>query len=318
MSAQADCRKAWGRFSRAVERFGLGREIAAQFAADSIDRQVRRTWVALAVIVTFVAMRLRVMWLDDGAAAALAPIVDRYAFIGALTVGLVGWFACRRSVAALVLCLGGLAASIAAGIVRAGLFAGGAPLHVVLSAADQADGGLEEGRPMNGWRLSGILSLLIGVMTFGFMASHGGDIEGVPLAIRATARTSLVLFALAFTASAMAELVPSQATRWQRCNRRYLGVSFAVSHFIHLAVILALASVDHELFWKLTNVTTIVLAGSAYLFIAAMAATSFDRAWLGSAPASGGCCTWSAAGTSGSASPAPSASACPWTRSTGR
>ena len=136
---------------------------------------------------------------------------------------------------------------------------------------------------MNGWRLVGTLSLLLAAMALWFMASHGWDLEGVRLAIRATARTSLVLFALAFTASAMVELVPADATRWQRRNRRYLGVSFAVSHFIHLGVILALAALDRELFWKLTNVTTIVLAGTAYLFIAAMTATSFDRsaAWLG-------------------------------------
>ena len=70
---------------------------------------------------------------------------------------------------------------------------------------------------------------------------------------------------------------------WQRRNRRYLGVSFAVSHFIHLAAILTLAALDRALFWQLTNVTTIALAGTAYLFIAAMTATSFDRtaAWLG-------------------------------------
>lgn len=136
---------------------------------------------------------------------------------------------------------------------------------------------------MNGWRLVGTLSLLLGAMALYLMASHGWDIDGVRLAIRATARTSLVLFALAFTASAMVELLPSGATRWQRRNRRYLGVSFAVSHFIHLGVILALAALDRELFWKLTNVMTIVLAGAAYLFVAAMTATSFDRtaAWLG-------------------------------------
>ncbi|HLM15399.1 MAG TPA: hypothetical protein VK362_23580, partial [Reyranella sp.] len=122
---------------------------------------------------------------------------------------------------------------------------------------------------MNGWRLVGTLSLLLGAMTLYLMASHGWDIEGVRLAIRATARTSLVLFALAFTASAMAELLPSGTTHWQRRNRRYLGVSFAVSHFIHLGVILALAAIDRELFCKLTNVMTIVLAGTAYLFIAA-------------------------------------------------
>src|SRR4051812_35990758 len=113
------------------------------------------------------------------------------------------------------------------------------------------------------------------------VAPAGGDDGLVPgqswRRLRATARTSLVLFVMAFTAGALAELLPSQATRWQRRNRRYLGVSFAVSHFIHLGVILALASVDQALFWKLTNISTIVLAGSAYLFIAAMAATSFDH-----------------------------------------
>ena len=136
---------------------------------------------------------------------------------------------------------------------------------------------------MNGWRLVGLLSLLLLAMTLGLAASEGWTVDGIRLAIRATARTSLVLFALAFTASALAQLVPSEATRWQRRNRRYLGVSFAVSHFIHLGAIIALAMLDRGLFWKLTNVMTIVLAGTAYLFIAAMTATSFDRtaAWLG-------------------------------------
>jgi len=136
---------------------------------------------------------------------------------------------------------------------------------------------------MNGWRLTGVLSLLMTAMALYFLSVDGWDAEGIRLVIRATARTSLVLFVLAFTASAMVELLPSEVTRWQRRNRRYLGVSFAVSHLIHLIAIVSLASVDKALFWKLTNINTIVLAGTAYLFIAAMAATSFDRtaAWLG-------------------------------------
>ncbi len=136
---------------------------------------------------------------------------------------------------------------------------------------------------MNGWRLMGLLSLLLTAMALYLLSVQGWDTEGIRLVIRATARTSLVLFVLAFTASAMVELLPSEATRWQRRNRRYLGVSFAVSHLIHLIAILSLASIDSVLFWKLTNINTIVLAGTAYLFIAAMAATSFDRsaAWLG-------------------------------------
>jgi hypothetical protein len=126
---------------RAVERFGLAREIAGQFASDAVGRQASRTWVALlaTVVMTFIAMRLRVMWLDDlgGSLSALAPLVDRYAFIGALAVASVGWFAFRRSLLPLALCLTALAASIGAGIVRAGLFVEGAPLHVLLSAAGE-------------------------------------------------------------------------------------------------------------------------------------------------------------------------------------
>lgn len=124
---------------RAVERFGLAREIAAEFATDAVERQTKRTWLILAVtvVVTFIAMRLRAMWLDDGAVLALAPLVDRYAFIAAIAVGAIGWFAFRRSLLALAICLAGLLASIAAGMVRADLFAQGAPLHVLLAAAGE-------------------------------------------------------------------------------------------------------------------------------------------------------------------------------------
>lgn len=136
---------------------------------------------------------------------------------------------------------------------------------------------------MNGWRLFGVLTALLLAMALVLLAIHAWDVEGIRQVIRATARASLLLFVLAFTASALAELAPGDLTRWQRRNRRYLGVSFAASHFIHLAAILALAALDRELFWKLTNLTTILLAGAAYLFIAAMTVTSFDRtaAWLG-------------------------------------
>jgi hypothetical protein len=126
---------------RAMERFGLAREIAGQFATDAVNRQVRRTWVALlaTVAVTFIAMRLRVMWLDDfsGGLSALAPLVDRYAFIAALCVGAVGWLAFRRSLLPLAVCLCALSASIAAGILRAGIFVEQAPLRVLLSAAGE-------------------------------------------------------------------------------------------------------------------------------------------------------------------------------------
>jgi hypothetical protein len=126
---------------RAVERFGLARAIASQFAADAVNRQARRTWtvVLATVIVTFIAMRLRVMWLGElgDSLSVLAPLIDRYAFVAALGVAAVGWFAFRRSLLPLAICLTALAASIVAGILRAGLFVEGAPVPVLLTAAGE-------------------------------------------------------------------------------------------------------------------------------------------------------------------------------------
>ncbi len=109
------------------------------------------------------------------------------------------------------------------------------------------------------------------------------DADSLRLIIRTTARTSLALFAMAFSASALFTLFPNAWTAWLRRNRRSLGLSFAASHFIHLVALVALARVDNDLFWKLTNPANIVLAGAAYVLLAAMTATSFDGAvkWLG-------------------------------------
>ena len=135
----------------------------------------------------------------------------------------------------------------------------------------------------NGWRLTGLLSVLLGAMCLAFLIPHGWDIEGLRLVVRSTARTSLVLFAFAFSASALYFLAPNAATRWQRRNRRYLGVSFAVSHALHLAALIVLIRLDPALFWTLTNPFNIAFSSVAYLAIALMTVTSFDTtaAWLG-------------------------------------
>ncbi|PJI45348.1 MAG: hypothetical protein CTR54_05170 [Rhizobium sp.] len=96
--------------------------------------------------------------------------------------------------------------------------------------------------------------------------------------IRGTARTSLLLFLMAFVASAMVRVFPGWLTNWQRRNRRYLGLAFAVSHGLHLVAIIAFARLDPVAFWQVTNTSMVVTGGLAYLFIAAMAATSLDRA----------------------------------------
>lgn len=138
-------------------------------------------------------------------------------------------------------------------------------------------------RFLDGWPLLGLLSLLL-IATFGIcLASHGGDVAGVRAAIRLTARTSLVLFALAFSARAVATLWPCGLTQWQRRNRRQLGLSFAVSHTLHAVAIVTFARMDPAGFREHVMPATLVSGGIAYVFILAMAATSFDRAvtWMG-------------------------------------
>lgn len=121
---------------RALKRFGLARDIAAQFAADAVDRKAKRTWITLGVtvLVTLLAMRFRIIWFDDGMAPPLAPFFDRYGFLAALGVAAIGWFTYRRSLLPFVLCLLALTASIFAGFIRASIFDGTAPSLVLIGA----------------------------------------------------------------------------------------------------------------------------------------------------------------------------------------
>lgn len=130
---------------------------------------------------------------------------------------------------------------------------------------------------LRGWKLAGLLAAILVGGALAIVAFHGGGVEGMRLVVRITARTSLLLFALAFTASAMIRLWPGSFTRWQRANRRQLGVSFAVSHIVHAVALIALASLDRALFFSLTNPVSLATGGLAYVFIIAMATTSFDR-----------------------------------------
>src|SRR5579862_5883945 len=99
-------------------------------------------------------------------------------------------------------------------------------------------------RILNGWPLLGLLSAGLVAMATALAVGHRFEVDGIRLVIRATARTSLLLFTLAFSAGALATLWPSGWTRWQRRNRRYLGLSFAVSHALHAAAIMAFATLD--------------------------------------------------------------------------
>ena len=137
--------------------------------------------------------------------------------------------------------------------------------------------------PPRGWRIVAAVAAVIAAMVLAILAVAGTDEAGIRVVIRATARTSVVLFCAAFVASSAARAWPGPTTRWLLANRRYVGVSFAVSHFVHLLAILALAGWSVSRMAADAGATTGILGGVAYVFVAAMTATSFDRtaAWLG-------------------------------------
>ena len=129
----------------------------------------------------------------------------------------------------------------------------------------------------DGWRLFALLSLTLLALSIWIAGMRQFEVDGVRMVIRFTARTSLLLFCLAFSAAALARIWPNAWTRWQRRNRRYLGVSFAASHAIHLFAIACFAVMDPASYAAATSIASYVFGGIGYAFIAAMTVTSFDR-----------------------------------------
>ena len=136
---------------------------------------------------------------------------------------------------------------------------------------------------VEGWTFTLVVAAAIAAATVAILAIGGARAPAIGLALRVTARTSFALFVAAFTASATHRLWPSRFTRWQRRNRRYLGVAFAASHAIHGALIVTLASLAPAQFHDHTRMTNPIPGTIGYALILAMAVTSFDRpaAWLG-------------------------------------
>ena len=128
-----------------------------------------------------------------------------------------------------------------------------------------------------GWRLFWLLTLILTALCVWIAGMRGFEVDGIRMVIRFTARTSLLFFCLAFSAAALARLYPNAFTRWQRRNRRYLGVTFAASHGIHAIAIACFAVMAPAGYAAMTSATTYIFGGIGYALIIAMTATSFDR-----------------------------------------
>ena len=126
-----------------------------------------------------------------------------------------------------------------------------------------------------GPRVAVVLSLALAALAGLQLAVWGSGEEGIRVLVRSSARSSVLLFSLAFTASSARVLWQNGVTKWLLANRRYLGLSYAASHAIHLLALIALYPASDD-FRTSLNAVTLVGGGIAYAFTAAMAATSND------------------------------------------
>lgn len=133
------------------------------------------------------------------------------------------------------------------------------------------------------WRITGLVAVILAVMSAGSFIWLGFSEETIRAMIRGTARSSVILFVLAFTASSLYGLFKARWTGYLRQNRRYIGVSFALSHFVHLIFLMLLMGYFPEDSLAKLHIIEIILASLAYVFILLMSITSFEppRRWIG-------------------------------------
>lgn len=123
------------------------------------------------------------------------------------------------------------------------------------------------------WPLLLGLFLSLGALELGLMAGDN-PANSWAHAARWTARAGFPVFIIAYLASSLQKLAPSEMTKALARNRRWWGLGFAASHTVHLfALVMAVRLADDE-----RTLLSLVPGGTAYLFIFAMALTSSDAA----------------------------------------
>ena len=119
-------------------------------------------------------------------------------------------------------------------------------------------------------------AVVIGLFFFVFQA--GGWPESAHQFLRVSGRLGLALFVTSFGASSLNRLFHAGWTRYLLANRRYLGISTAVTMWAHFATILTLMAFESG--WKEVNAPLMVLlpGTTVFVLIGLMALTSNDTA----------------------------------------
>ena len=120
------------------------------------------------------------------------------------------------------------------------------------------------------WQIVKWSTIAIATVFALILLANGINEASFRIAIRFTARSSCILFLLAFVASSLRQLKATPFSNWLLSNRRYLGLSMAISHGFHAVAIAGVAILTSE-----NMVRNNLDANLGYVFIILMTITSF-------------------------------------------
>jgi methionine sulfoxide reductase heme-binding subunit len=128
---------------------------------------------------------------------------------------------------------------------------------------------------MTRWKLFGVLTVIVSLFALTATALAPDRVQSLQYAIRATARTSFVLFLAAFSAASFVKLWPSAPARTLVRERRYIGLSFAASQLLHAIALVIYIRTAPEAFWVGRTPATNIPGSIGYLMILLLTVTSF-------------------------------------------
>ena len=121
------------------------------------------------------------------------------------------------------------------------------------------------------WFSSVLVLNIVLIVWLGFAENSN---ESLMLWARHTARISFAYFLLSFSASSLHYFFSNTLTKFVRHQRRYIGLSFALAHTIHLVALTSFFIVMEEN----PGIVTLIGGGLGYVLVYAMALTSNDNA----------------------------------------
>ncbi|MEM9457253.1 MAG: hypothetical protein AAGF11_23950 [Myxococcota bacterium] len=135
---------------------------------------------------------------------------------------------------------------------------------------------------LEGPRIIAAVILGLALMTTLGTSTAGVGREGALWLTVATTRTSLLLFLLTFSASAINGLLSGLRSgrpgKWLLRNRRFFGLSFTASHLLHAFAFLWLSSTREQSLPEMIGLPAVIVLSSGYVVLAALSLTSFDAA----------------------------------------